>query len=89
MPFRVTSDKQVFSSFICKLNNAIRPEIYNTMNIEYEHREALQHLVTDYWTIWVHSEQEELPDWFYIVLDFMEVVCHQHFSVVTGFWEEY
>ena len=58
------------------------------MPVSYEHKEALQHLVTDYYAIWVRSSQEELPDWFYMVLDFMEVECLLHFSVVSGMWEE-
>ena len=53
-----------------------------------EHQEALQHLVTDYWTEWAHSERGELPDWFYTVLDFMETEGKVRFNVVTGRWEE-
>ena len=56
--------------------------------VSYEHREALQKLVTSYWHDWSRSITDELPDWFYLVLDFMEVECHKRFSVVTGFWED-
>lgn len=56
--------------------------------IQYEHKEALRHLVSAYWQIWVESEEAELPDWFYMVHDFMETECHLRFSPVTGFWEE-
>ncbi len=58
------------------------------MPISFEHKEALQHLVTDYWTLWRQSEKEELPDWFYTVMDFMEVECRLRFNSVTGWWEE-
>ena len=58
------------------------------MPIRYEHKEALQQLITDYWSIWVRSSQEELPGWFYLVLDFMEAECLLRFSVVSGMWEE-
>ena len=58
------------------------------MPVSYEHKEALQHLVTAYWTVWVQSEKEALPDWFYTVLDFMEVECQVRLNSVTGVWEE-
>lgn len=58
------------------------------MPIRYEYKEALQQLVTDYWTVWIQSEREELPDWFYTVLDFMEVECQLRFDTVAGRWEE-
>ena len=55
--------------------------------MKHEHQEALQYLVTDYWMGWIQSAKEELPEWFYTVLDFMEVV-KVRFNVVTGRWEE-
>ena len=58
------------------------------MSIDFEHRKALQQLVTEYWQGWVTSERKELPDWFYTVLDFMEVAGQVRFNVVTGRWEE-
>ena len=56
------------------------------MPISFEYKEALQHLVTGYWTI-AQSEKEELPDWFHIVADFMEVECQLRFNITTGTWE--
>ena len=55
--------------------------------IDPAYREALQQLVTDYWTVWAQSKQEELPAWFYVVLDFMEIEGQVRFNVVTGRWE--
>lgn len=56
--------------------------------MSHEHKEALQRLVTDYWSVWIRSEKEELPDWFYTVLDFMETEARLRFNVVSGVWEE-
>ena len=53
-----------------------------------EHKEALQHLITDYWTVWIQSDKQELPDWFYTVLDFMETEGRLRFNSVSGAWEE-
>ena len=58
------------------------------MNIRYEHRDALQSIVTAYWHQWIVSSETELPDWFYVVLDFIEVECNKRFNVVTGIWED-
>ena len=63
-------------------------ESYFFMIVSHKHKEALQQLITDYWSIWVRSSHEELPGWFYLVLDFMEVKCLLRFSVVSGMWEE-
>ena len=56
--------------------------------IEHYYKEALQRLITDYWSVWIQSEKEELPEWFYTVLNFMEVECHLLFNSVTGVWDE-
>ena len=54
------------------------------MPIRYEHREALQQLVTAYWQA---SDKKDFPDWFYTVLDFMETECGRRMNTVTGAWE--
>lgn len=58
------------------------------MKITYEHKKALQKLVDDYYRRWILYSDTELPNWFYVALDFMEVQCGKRFNVVTGTWEE-
>ena len=48
--------------------------------------EHLQQLVNAYWL--EYATEEELPHWFYIMVNLVETRFHRRFNIITGFWKE-